>query len=133
MARILYKDPVDTVRGALDSVKEGQANRARLVSRWRCLGEKSFSADGRKLHELYLMHMHDGAWSEGATRNREIIKAAQRMAHEIERDPVRREEWVVRYTLYRASLPAEARYYHFYNFVYVTLYRMLKEDDLSSR
>ena len=31
MARVTYVDGIDTIRGALDSVKEGQANRARLV------------------------------------------------------------------------------------------------------
>ena len=75
MAQVLYVDGIQTVRGALDSVKDGQAQRARWISRLRWQGEKSIAPDGSIWHEFYRMHMHEGAWSEGATRNREMIKA----------------------------------------------------------
>ena len=81
MARVTYIDGIDTIRGALDSVKEGQANRARLVCKWHYWGEKWIDEDGSKVHLVYTYHFHEGPWSEGATRNREMIKAAQRMAH----------------------------------------------------
>ena len=75
MAQVLYADGIKTVRGALDSIKDSQAQRARWISRLRWQGEKSIAPDGSIWHEFYRMHMHDGAWSEGATRNREMIKA----------------------------------------------------------
>ena len=34
MARVTFIEGIDTIRGALDSVKDGQANRARLVCKW---------------------------------------------------------------------------------------------------
>ena len=128
MARVLYVNGIMSVRGALDSVKEGQAKRARWISRLRWQGEKSIAPDGSIWHELYLMRMHEGPWSDGATRNREMIKAAQRMAHDIERDPALREPWVARYAAYRATIPeGSGKYYHFYQFVFVTLYRMMRQ------
>ena len=85
MARVTFIDLIDTVRGALDSPKEGQKNRARLVCKWHDRGEKWHDKDGSKIHLMYTYHFHEGPWSDGATRNREMIKAAQRMAHDIER------------------------------------------------
>ena len=40
MARVTFVDGIDTVRGALDSVNEGQMKRARLVCKWHYWGEK---------------------------------------------------------------------------------------------
>ncbi len=48
MARVTFVDGISTVRGALDSVKDGQANRARLVCKWHYWGEKWIDKDGRK-------------------------------------------------------------------------------------
>ncbi len=84
MARVTFVDGISTVRGALDSVKDGQANRARLVCKWHYWGEKWIDKDGSKVHLIYTYHFHEGPWLEGATKNREMIKAAQRMAHDIE-------------------------------------------------
>ena len=39
MARVTFVDAIDTVRGALDEVKDGQAKRARLVCKWHYWGE----------------------------------------------------------------------------------------------
>lgn len=139
MAQALYVNGVDIVRGALDSEKEGQAARARWISRWRPQGEKSYSEDGRKWHEVYHMNFHEGPWSEGATKNREVIKAAQHAAHTIERicghpknyAPLlvaEAEEWVACYAVYRATIPDGCnRYYHFYTFVYVSIYRAMRQ------
>ena len=76
MARVTFVDAIDTVRGALDEVKDGQAKRARLVCKWHYWGEKWIDEDGSKVHLVYMYHFHEGAWSEGATRNREMIKAS---------------------------------------------------------
>ena len=126
MARVLYKKPIDTVRGAIDSVKEGRAKRARLVSRWHDYGEKSYSEDGSKWHEVYICRFHEGEWSDGATRNRELIKQAQRMAHEVEKDPISSAEWRRRYDEYMANRKPDEKEYHFYNYVYVMMYRKLR-------
>ena len=64
MALATFTNGIDTVRGALDSVKEGQAKRARLVCRWRPQGPQSYDEDGSKIHELFYMHFHEGPWSE---------------------------------------------------------------------
>jgi len=40
MARVTFCDVIDTVRGALDTEKEGKAKRARLVCKWHYWGEK---------------------------------------------------------------------------------------------
>ena len=40
MAKVTFTEVINEVRGALDSVKDGQANRARLVCKWHYRGEK---------------------------------------------------------------------------------------------
>ncbi len=139
MAKAKLVIGIDELHGAIDSVKDGQRNRYRLVARWRPQGEKSYLEDGSKLHQLYFMNFHEGPWAEGATKNRELIKAAQRAAHTIERicghpeeyDPelvVEAEEWIARYAVYRTTIPDGCnRYYHFYTFVYVSIYRAMRQ------
>lgn len=140
MARVTFCDAIDTVRGALDEVKEGKVNRARLVCKWHYWGEKWINEDGSKVHIVYTYHLHEGEWAEGATRNREMIKAAQRMAHDIERVCYHPEEfgeedieqariWQQKYAEYKASLPKDCtKHYHFYNWMFTEIYRGMKTE-----
>ena len=140
MAIVKLANGIDEIHGAIDSVKEGQARRARLVCRWRPQGPQSYAPDGSKLHELFFMRFHEGAWAEGATRNREMIKVAQRMAHDIERVCYHPEEfmeddieqariWQQKYAEYRATIPAgSTKYYHFYNWMYIEIYRGMRKE-----
>ena len=131
MALITFANGIDTVWGAIDSVKEGKRNGYRQVVRRHNFGEKSINQEGKRWHQFFFYHFHEGAWSEGATRNRELIKAAQRTAHAIESKPElqdEREEWIARYAAYRATIPEGSNdYYHFYNFVNVSIYREMRE------
>ena len=130
MAKCTFVDGIVSVWGAIDSVKEGQENRRRLVVRRHNFGKKSINQTGERWHQLFFYHFHEGAWSDGASRNRAMIKAAQRTAHDIESKPElaqEREDWVARYAAYRATIPeGSTKYYHFYNFVYVTIYREMR-------
>ena len=129
MAQVTFTNGIVSVWGAIDSVKDGQMNRMRLVVRRHDYGEdKNYDEDGSKIHELYYYRMHEGAWSEGATKNRKIIKAAQKAAHAIEKDAELRMAWEDAYAEYRATILAGSKkYYHFYNFVYVTILRDMYE------
>lgn len=138
MAQCTFADGITSVWGAIDSVKDGQKNRRRLVVRRHDYGEgKNFDEDGSKWHELFYYHFHEGAWSDAATRNREMIKAAQRMAHDIERGALHPEQsmaemaeeglrWKERYEAYRRSAQYSDKPYHFYNYIYVTILRALQ-------
>ena len=131
MAKVTFTNGIVSVWGAIDSVKEGQENRRRLVVRRHEYTNNNYDEDGSKWHELFYYHFHEGAWSDGATRNREMIKAAQRTAHDIESKnelAQEREEWVARYAAYRASEAYLKKPYHFYNFVYVTIYRRMRKE-----
>ena len=140
MALVTFADGISTVRGALDSVKDGQANRARLVCKWHYWGEKWIDKDGRKVHLVYTYHFHEGPWSEGATKNREMIKAAQRMAHDIERVCKHPEEfgeedieqakiWQQKYAEYMETIPkGSTQYYHFFNWMYTQIYRGMRKE-----
>ena len=140
MAQVTFNKAIDEVRGALDSPKEGQIKRARLICKWHYWGEKWIDEDGCKVHLVYTYHFHEGPWSEGATRNREMIKAAQRMAHDIERVCYHPEEftvddieqakiWQKKYAEYRATIPKGwTKYYHFYNWMYTEIYRGMRKD-----
>jgi hypothetical protein len=84
------------------------------------------------------MHFHEGPWSEGATRNREIIKAAQRMAHDIERVCIHPEEfgeedieqariWQQKYAEYLATIPqGSTQHYKFFGWMYTQIYRGMR-------
>lgn len=140
MAKVIYADVIASVWGALDSVKDGQKYRKRLISRRH---EYTMSANydehGNKFHQLFYYHFHEGEWSQSATRNRAIIKAAQRTAHDIEYICSHPEQfdshivaaalqWRLRHAAHLALPPTNGkRYTHFYNFVYVTLYREIRE------
>ena len=131
MAQVTFADGITSIRGAIDSVKEGKRNGFRQVIRRHNYGEQSINQEGKSWHQLFFYHFHEGEWSEGATRNREMIKAAQRTAHDIESKPEfeeERKEWIARYAAYRATIPADStKYYHFFNFVYVTIYRAMRK------
>ena len=135
---------------AIDSVKEGQKARKRIIVR------PSRHRPG--LHELYTYHFPK-TWSAACVENRELIKKAQRLAHAVERDHSWAAlQWRVQffhqyYTLpawhkekpsarantaavntsahtnasSSAQLPPEKRRYpHFYSYVFATIYYTLK-------
>ena len=139
MARCTFADGIENVWGAIDSVKEGKQNGYRLVVRRHDYSRgRNYDEDGRKWHELYYYHLHEGAWSEGATKNREMFKAAQRTAHDIEHAALHPEDcdaemvnegqyWKEQYAAYRATIPeGSKKFYHFYPFVYVTILREIQ-------
>ena len=138
MARVTFIDGIATVRGALDSENAGQANRARLVCKWHYWGEQWIEKDGSMVHLVYTYHFHEGPWSDGATRNREMIKAAQRMAHDIERVCYHPEEygeedreqariWQQKYAEYRATIPqGSTKYKHFYGWMFTEILRKVR-------
>ena len=135
MSKVKYNIAIDTWRGALDTRKTGQAKRERLVSRLRK------GSDG---HQIYPMQMHEGPWSEGATRNRELMKTAQREAHTIERAAKHPEQasaeylakaamWQDRFAEYKSTKqPGDKQYATLYTYTYAHLYRELKVDGVLS-
>ena len=129
------------MRGALDSAKDGPANRARLVCKWHYWGEKWIDEDGSKVHLVYTYHFHEGEWAEGATRNRETIKVAQRAAHDIEHicyhpEGFTEEEiaqariWQQKYAEYLETIPkGSTQHYKFYGWMYTQIYYGLREEN----
>ena len=138
MARVTFVNGIDSIHGAIDSVKEGKAKRARLVCRWRPQGPQSYAEDGSKLHELFYMRFPEGPRSEGYRRNFNLFLSAQRMAHDIERVCLHPEEfgeedieqariWQQKYDEYLATIPkGSTKYYHFFNWMYTQIYRGLR-------
>ena len=133
MAKAKYHVVVDELRGALDSKKYAQTHGMRMVSRYRN------GKDGE--HQVYFMQIHEGPWSEGATKNRELIKAAQKRAHAIDKAVRKPEEcdpelvaeaaqWKERFEAYRVGLKeGEKGYGTLYTFTYVQIYREMKAED----
>jgi len=130
MGRVKYHVVIDHLTGALDSKKYGESHGMRLVSRYR-------KGSGDE-HQVYFMRKHEGAWSERATQNRELIKSAQKRAHAIEKASRKPEEcsaeavaeaaeWQERFKAYRAGLKeGEKGYGSLYTYVYVQIYREMK-------
>ena len=73
-----------------------------------------------------------------------MIKAAQRMAHDIERVCYHPDEfteddieqariWQQKYAEYRATFPKDSKHYkHFYGWMYSEIFRGIKSQDLGS-
>lgn len=121
---------IDSIRGAMDSVKEGKKRGKRIVIR------PSRFRNG--LFELYTYHFPT-QWSKACVENREMIKEAQRRAHAMERayTPEAR-EWKIRYFKQLYTLPVwtkdcqevpvtKRRYPHFYTFVFTMMYYEMRE------
>lgn len=118
---------VDALWGAMDQKKEGRKYKKRIIVR------QARFRDG--LYELYTYHFPK-EWSMRCVANRELIKEAQRRAHALEKDfgPVGL-EWRVRFFKHYFRVfkggekPEEGMkaYSRFYQYVYVAIYRELKE------
>ena len=119
---------VKTLWGAMDTRKEGQHYKKRIVvrpSRFR-LG----------LFELYTYHFPTH-WTAACVANRELIKEAQKQAHAIEHDhSLEAMEWRVRFfnhyfTVVKGGAKPEEgmkRYTRFYQYTYVAIYRQLQAE-----
>ena len=127
MSKVKYNIVVEKNSGALDSRKDGQAKRERLVSRYR---------NGQAYQ--YPMKIHEGPWAEGATANRELMKSAQREAHAIENAAKHPEQataemlikasmWQQRFDEYKSTKKrSDKQYATLYTYTYSHLYRELK-------
>ena len=110
---------IDSVHGAFDLPKEGHKYKKRIIIRP--------SKHRKGLHELYTLHIPK-QWSEDCLNNREIIKQAQRIAHQIEHThSFAALDWRVRFfKQYYNPEPGTKRYPHFYTFVFNTIYQSLR-------
>ena len=77
MAKTSYSFPVESVTGKLSSDRNGDTV---IVHRRKCFGK---DAKGRPIYgpgETYIYHRHEGKWSEGASKNRELFQKVQILA-----------------------------------------------------
>ena len=144
MALAKLANGIDELHGAIDSVKEGKKRRARLVCRWCDYGPGSYAEDGSKLHQLFYMRFPEGPRSEGYQRNFNMILAAQRMGHDIERVCYHPEEfgeddiaqariWQQKYAEYRATFAPDCKQYkHFYNWMFNEIYQGMRKAELGN-
>ena len=117
---------IETLRGAMDSRKDGSKCRKRIVVR------PSRFRPG--LHELYTYHFPTH-YSEACIANRNRIKAAQRLAHDLEHACTPEAmEWKIRFFRHyftvvkgnAAPEPGLKPYARFYHYVYVSILRQLE-------
>ena len=116
------------IAGAMDYEREGKKYKKRIVVR------PSRFRSG--LCELYTYHFAKH-WSAASVANRELIKEAQRRAHALEKECTPESvEWRIRFFQHyfnvfrRGGKPEEGmkRYSRFYQYVFVAIYRELKEE-----
>ena len=113
------KEGIELLKCAMDTVKEGQKYKKRIVVRP--------SRRRKGLHELYTYHFPTH-WSAGCVANRELMAEARRQAHAIERDRTRAGlEWRIRFLKnYYSSEPEVKRYSHLFHFAYAVIQRELR-------
>ena len=119
---------IDMYYGIMNSHKEGRHYNKHIIvrraPRW-----------SGKLHQLYTYHFPK-TWSAACVENRNLIKAAQKIAHALEHDhSLASLEWRLRFFRHyfrvvkggAAPEPGLKRYSRFYQYTYVSIYRELKE------
>ena len=118
---------IDMYYGIMNSRKEGRHYNKHIIvrraPRW-----------GGKLHQLYTYHFPK-TWSAACAENRNLIKAAQKIAHALEHDhSLASLEWRLRFFRHyfrvvkggAAPEPGMKAYSRFYQYTYVSIYRELK-------
>ncbi len=118
---------IDMYYGIMNSRKEGRHYNKHIIvrraPRW-----------SGKLHQLYTYHFPK-TWSAACVENRNLIKAAQKIAHALEHDhSLASLEWRLRFFRHyfrvvkggAAPEPGMKAYSRFYQYTYVSIYRELK-------
>jgi hypothetical protein len=118
---------IDMYYGIMNTHKEGRHYNKHIIvrraPRW-----------GGKLHQLYTYHFPK-TWSAACVENRNLIKAAQKIAHALEHDhSLASLEWRLRFFRHyfrvvkggAAPEPGMKAYSRFYQYTYVSIYRELK-------
>ena len=113
------KEGIELLKCAMDTVKEGQKYKKRIVVRP--------SRRRKGLHELYTYHFPTH-WSAGCVANRELMAEARRQAHAIERDRTRAGlEWRIRFLKnYYSSEPEVKRYSRLFHFAYAVIQKEIR-------
>ena len=118
---------IDMYYGIMNTHKEGRRYNKHIIvrraPRW-----------SGKLHQLYTYHFPK-TWSAACVENRNLIKAAQKIAHALEHDhSLASLEWRLRFFRHyfrvvkggAAPEPGMKAYSRFYQYTYVSIYRELK-------
>ena len=113
------KKGIDWIKGAMDTIKEGQKYKKRIVVRP--------SRHRKGLHELYVYHFPTH-WSAGSEANRALMAVARREAHAIERDHTRAGlEWRIRFIAHHYNPePGIKPYKRIFHFAYAVLQNELR-------
>ncbi|MBR6065403.1 MAG: hypothetical protein IKP57_03155 [Paludibacteraceae bacterium] len=126
---VRYLYPIDGINyycGMMNSHKQGQKYRKHIIVR----RVPRFGG----LHQLYTYHFPK-TWSAACIANRELIKTAQKLAHDLEHDySPEGIEWRLRFFHHYFHVvkggakpePGLKPYTRFYQYVYVSIYRDLK-------
>ena len=126
---VRYLYPIDGINyycGMMNSHKQGQKYRKHIIVR----RVPRFGG----LHQLYTYHFPK-TWSAACVANRELIKTAQKLAHDLEHDySPEGIEWRLRFFHHYFHVvkggakpePGLKPYTRFYQYVYVSIYRDLK-------
>lgn len=89
MAQVTYIDPIATLKGRLGKRSQGRVD----VHRQKTYG---YDSNGNPIvgpNESYIYHIHEGEWSEGAVKNRDLFRQAQNQAKQELADPVLAAQW----------------------------------------
>ena len=129
---VQYFVPVEGINalwGAMNTVKEGRRYRKHIIVRQASNKQKG-------LLQLYTYHFPTH-WSAACVANRELIKEAQRQAHELEHDhSTKALEWRIRFFNHYFRVfkggekpePGLKPYSRFYQYTYVAIYRQLQAE-----
>ena len=123
MGQVKYTDPIKGIQGKL-----GQASNGRIdVHRQKTFG---FNSKGQPIlgpQEVYFYHVHEGKWSEAATRNRELFRKTAAIAKQELADPVLLEQWKAAFQAQLEKPVKGKRYVKLQTFVLAQIRSRLKD------
>lgn len=119
-----FVGPIDEIHGQILANKSDDPSKT-FVNRFRDFGH-NYDEQGRKGHQSYYYHRHEGEWSDGATSNRALMTLARKKAREIINNADRSGAWKTEFEQYCEAKKDEPHYATLYTYVYTIMYRQLK-------
>jgi len=120
--------PLEVMHGTIFDRDHKTRQGSTVVVRFHNYGYNVDKA-GRKGHQLFYYHHHQGAWSDGATRNRTIMAMAAAQARLEIKDDTLGPQWKTQfeeYTQAKSKHPKQPRYTSLYTYVYRLTYDRIK-------
>ncbi|MCQ2341578.1 MAG: hypothetical protein MJZ48_03905 [Paludibacteraceae bacterium] len=118
--------PLDEMHGKMRGKHPSNDPTVTFVNRFHDYGHNR-DQQGRKGHQSYYYHKHQGEWSDGATANRALMALTRANTHAQIKDEQQSATWKQEYENYCVAKKDVPHYTSLFTYVYSVLYQQYKE------